>query len=303
MWETVLSLTELRGRDAPNIFGRWRREARARVDPSVRFLLPLVPPVGYFADFLTPAEGLDGIDAGIDAILHTPRRQLRADVAVLAANRALPAWALDIADADPAALGQIGEAFRSYYRTIVEPYWPTILAQAEADRARCAQAFLDGGWIATLANLSDAMQWRPPVLEVNYPVDRDLFLYGRGLLLIPSYFCWRLPISLMDSERRPVLVYPVRRDPIAPTIGGGSREADDQSLALLLGHTRATILRALNVSRTTSGLSRHVGVSIASASQHATALRNAGLITTDRQGNSVLHSLTPLGMALLRRQN
>jgi len=302
MWEAVLSLTELRGSDNPIVFGRWRREARGRVDSSVRYLLPLVPPIGYFADFLTPAEGLDGIDAGIDAFLHTPRHQLRADVATLAANRTLPGWLRNVAAGDPTTLVQIGAALRSYHDTILRPYWPTILAHVEADRARGAQAFLDGGWLATLAALSDSIRWRPPVLEVNYSVDRDLFLHGRGLLLIPSYFCWRLPISLMDQERRPVLVYPVRRDPLGPTIAGSSHHPDDQSLATLLGHTRAAILRALDVSRTTSGLSRHVGVSVASASQHATVLRNAGLITTHRQGSSVLHSLTPLGMSLLHRQ-
>ncbi|MGW0561714.1 hypothetical protein ACWDZ4_14150 [Streptomyces sp. NPDC003016] len=42
--------------------------------------------------------------------------------------------------------------------------------------------------------------WRPPVLEVDHPVGRDLQLEGRGLLLIPSYFCWRRPITLIDED-------------------------------------------------------------------------------------------------------
>jgi DNA-binding transcriptional ArsR family regulator len=51
---------------------------------------------------------------------------------------------------------------------------------------------------------------------------------------------------------------------------------------------------------TTSELARRVGVSLASASQHASVLREAGLVHTLRQGGAVLHTLTPLGAALLR---
>jgi DNA-binding transcriptional ArsR family regulator len=43
-----------------------------------------------------------------------------------------------------------------------------------------------------------------------------------------------------------------------------------------------------------------VGISLAAASQHASVLRDAGLITTHRQGSAVLHVLTPLGAELLR---
>jgi DNA-binding transcriptional ArsR family regulator len=42
-----------------------------------------------------------------------------------------------------------------------------------------------------------------------------------------------------------------------------------------------------------------VGISLAAASEHASVLRDAGLITTHRNGSSVLHVLTPLGAELL----
>ncbi|MGW0577145.1 helix-turn-helix domain-containing protein [Streptomyces sp. NPDC002920] len=49
----------------------------------------------------------------------------------------------------------------------------------------------------------------------------------------------------------------------------------------------------------TSQLARRVGLSIASASEHATVLRRAGLVTTHRTGRTRHHSLTPLGAELL----
>ena len=42
-----------------------------------------------------------------------------------------------------------------------------------------------------------------------------------------------------------------------------------------------------------------MGTSVPSASEHATALRAAGLVQTVRRGRGVIHSLTPLGRSLL----
>ena len=46
-------------------------------------------------------------------------------------------------------------------------------------------------------------------------------------------------------------------------------------------------------------LARAAGVSLASASEHATVLRNAGLITSRREGRRVSHTITWLGQQLL----
>ncbi|MCC9312255.1 helix-turn-helix domain-containing protein [Kitasatospora sp. RB6PN24] len=46
---------------------------------------------------------------------------------------------------------------------------------------------------------------------------------------------------------------------------------------------------------TTSQLATELGVGLASASEHARALRRAGLISTIRTGRSVRHSCTQLG--------
>jgi DNA-binding transcriptional ArsR family regulator len=72
-----------------------------------------------------------------------------------------------------------------------------------------------------------------------------------------------------------------------------------QALAALVGQTRAAALRELRASRTTSQLADRLGVSAPCASQHASVLRESGLITTRRVRNTVLHSVTPLGVALL----
>lgn len=50
---------------------------------------------------------------------------------------------------------------------------------------------------------------------------------------------------------------------------------------------------------TTGELARRLDISPAGASQHATVLRRAGLVLSTRRRNLVLHTLTPLGRALL----
>lgn len=58
-------------------------------------------------------------------------------------------------------------------------------------------------------------------------------------------------------------------------------------------------MRVIAAGATTGEIARAAGVSASSASRHATALRDAGLITSHRNA-SVLHTLTPVGAAVLR---
>jgi DNA-binding transcriptional ArsR family regulator len=128
---------------------------------------------------------------------------------------------------------------------------------------------------------------------VDYPVRQEMFLNGRGLLFVPSYFCVKYPVTLLDGDLPPVIVYPADR-PDMP-LPDGSRRA----LAALLGSTRSAVLVAIGDGCSTTDLARRVGISPAAASQHATVLRNAGLITSHRDANMMLHTLTQLGISVL----
>ncbi|MER6186192.1 helix-turn-helix domain-containing protein [Streptomyces sp. NPDC001652] len=69
----------------------------------------------------------------------------------------------------------------------------------------------------------------------------------------------------------------------------------------LLGITRTGILRAAATGATTTEAARHAGVTPTTASHHTTVLRDAGLITSHRHANTMLHALTPLGASLLQQ--
>ncbi|MET9953977.1 winged helix-turn-helix domain-containing protein [Streptomyces sp. NPDC006339] len=301
LWETILSFHRLRDRRGSMVYGEWRSEARIRLGSETRLLAALVPSRGYFPDFLTPPQGILGLDEGLDAIRATPPGRLHTELALVGAGRsgrsgrpAVPAALRSLADGASEPLGRLLAALRSYHRAAVEPYWTGIQARVEADRAKRGRALLDGGADELLASLPPMLRWRSPVLEADYPVDRELHLDGRGLLLQPSYFCRGTPVVLRDPGLTPVLVYPITHcEP--PTV----RAPGLPSLAKLVGHTRSAVLSAIGDGGTTSELARRAGVSVASASQHAGVLREAGLVATLRHGNAVLHTLTPLGAALL----
>ncbi|MEE1753397.1 ArsR/SmtB family transcription factor [Streptomyces sp. SP18CS02] len=299
LWETILSFHRLRDRRGAQLYGEWRSETRARLNGEPRLLGALVPARGYFPDFLTPPEGLEGIDVALEAVRATPPARLHTELGLLAASRpgaaSLPGWLAALAEGRPEPFSRLLGALRGYHRAAVEPYWRRIQARVEADRAVRGRALLDGGADELLASLPPVLRWRSPVLEADYPVDRELRLDGRGLLLQPSYFCRGTPVVYRDPDLPPVLVYPVTHTD-APVSG----EAGGSSLGRLVGHTRSSVLKAIGHGGTTSELARRAGVSLASASQHAGVLREAGLVVTLRRGSSVLHTLTPLGAALLR---
>ncbi|WP_345028576.1 hypothetical protein, partial [Cellulomonas oligotrophica] len=179
---------------------------------QLRLLLPLLPPRGYFPDFLTPTNGSQGLRAGIEAILSTPKQRLRAELELLDNRYQLPSWVSALAEGDREVLRRLTSAIVTYHEVALAPYQSRLQACVDSDRAVRARTVLDAGAEGLLSGLRPMMRWSYPILEVEYPVDQELRLDGRGLLLLPSFFCYQYPVSLMDPTLTPVLVYPVERD-------------------------------------------------------------------------------------------
>jgi DNA-binding transcriptional ArsR family regulator len=306
VWELVLSLHLLQDRGWDDPMRGWRRTVQdtLRRDgrlATMQLLFRLNPPHDYFPDFLTPFESRDGLEAGLEALRATPATRLRRDLSLLAEQRPLPPAASALARGDQDVLRHLTYLMVEYDRVAVEPYQARLRAAVDADRARRARAFLDGGAEGLLASLRPTMRWVDGVLEIpNYPSTRDLHLCGRGLLLIPSFFCDRIPVTLVDPTLPPVLVYPVDRcGGLLSASAAVSAPAERQALSALLGRTRAAVLAAIGDGCSTGEIARRLAISPAAASQHASVLRNAGLVVTRRNRNTVLHTLTPLGSAML----
>ncbi|WP_327121955.1 helix-turn-helix domain-containing protein [Streptomyces sp. NBC_01341] len=298
LWEIVFSLQRLQTSQGRWAYADWHHSTRAtlagtRLGAAVRRLLtPMLPRAPYLPDFLTPHESAHGLERGLAAILDTPPARVAHEMDLLARISGAPDWAPRMAER--ASRDELVRVMRAYHDAVIAPHHDRMCESLAGERGLVARATLDSGVGGLLAGLSPSMRWRPPVLHVDYIEDRDLHLEGRGLRLVPSHFCWKLPMSLADGTLRPVLVYPVH----------GARPPEparpDLALCALLGRTRATALRTLALGATTSELARSLGVTPATATHHTTILRDAGLITSRRVQNTVLHVLTPLGAAMLR---
>ncbi|MFD7425951.1 ArsR/SmtB family transcription factor [Streptomyces sp. NPDC059818] len=300
LWEISNSVQTLQRRDGERVFGAWRRWVRPRLSASPRLLSALLPPRGYSPDFLTPTTGDRAtLQAAVDTLMSTPRPRLRTDLTQLAATLQLPGWVGSLAGGDTDTLRRLGEALRTYQLEALAPYWQRVHAHIDADRALRLRSLLDGGTEGLLAGLGPQFRWRPPVLEVTYPVDQQLRLGGRGLVLQPSFFCWPTPITLADGDLPPVLVYPIHHttDWAGPA---PARSAEGSGpLGPLLGHTRAGVLRATRTGCTTVEAARLLDVTHPAVSQHLNVLRAAGLVATVRKAGRSFHAATAEGRALL----
>ncbi|MGI5195665.1 ArsR/SmtB family transcription factor [Streptomyces sp. CA-288835] len=304
LWEITNSFQVLISEDSGPVFGQWRRLVRPRLGPADGLLGALLPSHGYSPDFLTPdLAGATDLDFAVDTVLRTPRSALSADLALLAASprrsrSPLPTEVRALADGAPEDLRRLGTALHDYHRRMLAPVWRHVRAQVDADHSMRARVVLAGGTEGLLADFSPVLRWNPPVLEADYPVDRELRLGGRGLVLQPSFFCRRRPVMLAHpaADRTPVLVYPIQHTPGWAHPGTPAHGAE---LGALLGRTRAAILADVVTGRTTGELAQRFGISGAAASQHTAVLRRAGLLLSVRRSKYVLHTITPVGLALL----
>jgi DNA-binding transcriptional ArsR family regulator len=188
-----------------------------------------------------------------------------------------------------------------FWRAAVEPHWRRIETKLTAECEARGRISMTGGVDQLFSTLHSRVAWHAPVLEIPGP-SRDVFLDGRGLFLVPSLFLANPAAILIGAEPHTdqrALVYAV--SPNRPQASAVLSESGDhaQALSALVGRTRAAALRALLSARTTTQLAEQLGISSAGASQHTTVLRESGLITTLRNRNNVLHTVTPLGRELL----
>jgi DNA-binding transcriptional ArsR family regulator len=289
IWETVLSLHRFQRGDGGPQTARWRRQVRGTLPRDWSLLASLVPPRGYFPDFLTPAA--TDLGTAIEDVASTSRDIVRRDLAHLP-SRAVTGFARELWRGTPSAFRALGTALTGYHRTALAPYWHRIEQQVRVDRTRLVDHLATGGVEGLLTALPPTLRWRSPTLEVDYPVDQDLVLDGRGLLLVPSFFCHLTGVTLLHDDNVPVLVYPVEQR-------SSPGSAHSVALARLLGHSRAAVLQSLEMPGTTGEVAGRAGVLISSASQHLAALRDARLVHTSRHGRTARHTLTTLGAALL----
>ncbi|MFC3505018.1 ArsR/SmtB family transcription factor [Micromonospora krabiensis] len=281
----------------PEHLAQWRARTRAALRPAMRPYLDLCRLAWWLPDFVTPPGLGSDFRTSLDEVAATPVERLAAELRPRLDAGDLPARVGPLASGEAAARRELLAAMTAFHAVAVAPYWSTVGAAVQTDRAVRGHALVDAGIDRVLRDLSPHLSWRSAgstyqlSYECAFGTELDVVPDGRGVTLVPAYFLPH-PCVLDDPAGPLVLAYPIRPSRRELTTA--------RPLADLLGRTRAAVLGVIADGPSTSQVARALGISVASASQHASTLRAAGLVTSHRNGVAVLHALTPLGAQLLR---
>lgn len=310
MAETQLSLQTLQSRNERALFDGWRRRTRSLLPPDTREAAPFLAGPGSFApDLYTPLGPVASIDEGRDRLLGAPPDVLRTELfAPTGAEHRRPSWLTDPGRLS-GGLERLAEALVRYHEAALAPHWHRIQRHVRAHISLVSALMATGGITAALNAMTPLLRWDAPALHMpNDPAQYqqetavDIHLNGRGLLLAPTMFCGPYPMLFTPlSDAESILIYPIPRDaaPLRDIWSPASAAGSHKALAALLGATRAAVLSTLADFATTTEIARCLDISPPSVSQHTGVLRQAGLITSTRHRNTMHHSLTPQGIALL----
>jgi len=272
---------------------RWRSDALAAIPMSAR---PAVRQIGgHFSWALSPTfAGSADLDEGMETFLGFGAERLREEMALYfsAPNSGVPLWHAFEGDRDAARL--LVHGTKTAFMAAVRPYWADVRANHYGELARHGRLLACRGVGAALTTVIPGASWRGDCMLIDSPQDRTIRLGGRGLLITPIAF-WTGPPLVGELPDQPVLLaYP------APAVLSIHVGAESDSLAAILGATRAAVLRLLSTEHTTGDIARRLGISAASASEHSAALRAARLVSSRRDGKAVIHRATVLGSDLIR---
>jgi DNA-binding transcriptional ArsR family regulator len=299
------------------LFGQWARHTVTSLGPAGAAVLDVLDSAFVQVSDLTRSWPNPGVSFGesLDGILSSPRSVWRSEIDQIMSHDIPPGPAAGLAEGSASALNKLGAALQRFHRSAVEPYWNSLDARARVAREALARTLVNDGLDALLNGLHPDVSWRDPVLTIRilkscppncvhsrisaHMVPLQFAAGGRGLWLMPSIFAGTVTLRVPDrDETEPfLLTYPVIAD---LNLFVQDHSVSSKPLNDLIGVTRARLLQALcDRTLSTSELARASRVSISSASEHATVLRESQLLKSTRVGNRVEHSLTALGRTLV----
>ena len=289
LWEVVASVLVLKGGLGHDIHARWTARATERLRGFDWRLLAEVVPTRVIPGFVCPppTSPLPDLDTELATLRATPADQIAREV------EAIP----EITTPPPDA-SALADVIREYWDRAIEPFWPRIQTLLEADVQYRARRLTTGGPAALFADLNPTVRWRDDRLLVEHPrVSARRGLRGKGLLLVPSAFAWPRVFSITVPGWQPTLRYPPRG---VAELWVDRKVTPSKALVGVFGATRARLLAELDNPASTTELARRIGHSAGGVSQHLTALKAAGLVTSHRVGREVLYARAAVAENLLR---
>jgi len=288
-YELALGGAQLADRTANRHLAAWRLEVARGWNPNHSRLFDLYTSL-YIPAFFDQVAHVT--PSGIDPESPPATAHLRD----LARSGALTPFTRALADGHSGAMSALNHILTSFRTTALDPYRRRITSAVATASAKAGVRAAIGGIDDVLSSLHPSIRWDGRRLRLNTLVDAAESLEGRPLIFQPTALATRImfdPLADSVTVTYPATTGAITRDP--------ELQVPAQALVSLLGATRAAALVAVarTPALTTGRLATTLGVSAAAASRHASVLRESGLIATVRNGQTVHHAPTRLGMDLV----
>jgi DNA-binding transcriptional ArsR family regulator len=195
------------------------------------------------------------------------------------------------------ARAEVRETLVAYDREFFAGQWSRVRAGLNAEARGRGDVLQVVGLSATLASMSSALSvLADGVLGDSVVVDKlqDARATGAesGISFLPTVFGDPHILVAYARGRRPVIQYPVRRASEATRVDEDASLERVQEMIRAVDHPlRLRLLRSVvRGSRTTAELAQDWSVSAPEVSRHLAVLRDAGLVTSARDGRFVRYS-------------
>jgi DNA-binding transcriptional ArsR family regulator len=299
--EVAESLYMLSSGRVHHVHRGWYHSVRNRLaDADMALLHAVVPARSYIASFLFGGTSGPGttFEQQLALVASMSSEQLNADLTEVWGADAMPPAARQLITAGPVGTRRLADALHKYWSIAIEPHWRSIRAILDEDVSHRARELTSDGVNAMLRDLHDQVSIDGDVLQIKKVHCSEEELVGAALLLVPSVFVWPSIIFATGTIGSPTLTYPARG---VGKLWGSASEVplDDDTLAALLGRSRAAILVTLALPHSTTELAQKLGQSPPAVSQHLAVLRRSGLVTSWRSGRSVLYKRTALAGSIV----
>ena len=298
----VGSSLRLLGEPRPaHLHSPWLRQVRDRLGGvDIDLLLGVAPPGKWAPSFLYPraAGPHSTLEHQLNGLLDLSPEKLRSDLEKCWSDRELPRGARNLIAAGAGGADLLANAIWQYWDAAIAPYWMRMCGVLEDDVSHRASMSLSGGLFDLLSDLHPEVTLTGHTLSIDKPHHAPSVYEGAKLTLVPSIFVWPRLIVGHETPGEFELTYAARGvgrvwEGVEP------QERPEDQLGALLGRSRAAILGLLEVPMSTTQLSRKLGQSAGSVSQHLSILRASGMVVSWRSGRNVLYRRTPLAASLV----
>jgi len=196
---------------------------------------------------------------------------------------------------DPArARAEVRETLVAYDRELFAGQWSRVRSGLKAEARGRGDVLQVVGLPATLGGMSSALSVSGDSVVVDKLQDARAAGTESGISFLPTVFGNPHILVAYARGRRPVIQYPVRRsvaDSGADSDADASLERVQDMIRAVDHPLRLRLLRSVvRGSRTTAELAQDWSVSAPEVSRHLVVLRDAGLVTSVRDGRFVRYS-------------